>query len=252
MTSSFLDESNECLINETFNMALLDSGCTKTVCGQTWLNHYLDTLDPEMSKKIVTMNSLNSFKFGDNKAIKSSKLVKIPVIIANINATITTDVVEYDIPLLLSKEAMKKANTKIDFQDDKISIFGKTVNIHFSSSGHYCIKLIDTVETQPYISLLCKDVTDLSNKEKQKIACKLHRQFSHQNSTKIIALLEDSGINDRELESHIRKLDETCEICIKYKRRKPRPIVGLPMARELNETVAMDLKHWSSNPNTYD
>ena len=42
---------------------------------------------------------------------KVLKKVKIPVIIAGIQATVTTDVVEYDIPLLLSKEAMKKAKT---------------------------------------------------------------------------------------------------------------------------------------------
>ena len=42
---------------------------------------------------------------------KVLKKVKISVIIAGIQATVTTDVVEYDIPLLLSKEAMKKAKT---------------------------------------------------------------------------------------------------------------------------------------------
>ena len=42
---------------------------------------------------------------------KVLKKVKIYVIIAGIQATVTTDVVEYDIPLLLSKEAMKKAKT---------------------------------------------------------------------------------------------------------------------------------------------
>ena len=30
---------------------------------------------------------------------------------------------------------------KIDFQQDKISIFGKTADINFTSTGHYCIKL---------------------------------------------------------------------------------------------------------------
>ena len=39
--------------------------------------------------------------------------------VAGVHATITTDVVEYDILLLLSKEAMKKAKTQIDFQEDK-------------------------------------------------------------------------------------------------------------------------------------
>ena len=57
--------------------------------------------------------------------MKSFKKVKIPVIIAGVQATVATDVVEYSIPLLLSKEAMKKAKTQMDFQEDKVNIFGK-------------------------------------------------------------------------------------------------------------------------------
>ena len=76
-------------------------------------------------KQIKSSKSNSSFKFGESKFVKKLKKVKIPVIIAGAQATVTTDVVEYDIPLLLSKEAMKKAKTQIDFQEDKINIFGK-------------------------------------------------------------------------------------------------------------------------------
>ena len=54
--------------------------------------------------------------FGDSKLAKSFKKVNIPSIIAGFLATVTTDVLEYDIPLLLNKEAMTKAKTQIDFQ----------------------------------------------------------------------------------------------------------------------------------------
>ena len=37
----------ETLIGETLSMTVLDSGCTKTVCGETWLNCYLKTLSDE-------------------------------------------------------------------------------------------------------------------------------------------------------------------------------------------------------------
>ena len=59
--------------------------------------------------------------------MKSLKKVKILVIIAGIQEKVTTDFMEYDISLLLSKEAMKKSKTQIDFQEDKINIFGKKV-----------------------------------------------------------------------------------------------------------------------------
>ena len=225
-------------------MALLDSGCTKTVCGEVWLQYFLDSLRNEEYLKVVVSESKNMFKFGDNKMIKSLKLVKFPVIIAGVPATITTDVVKYDIPLLLSKEAMKKANTKIDFKQDKVIIFGREINIKFTSIGHYCIKLHNYFSEENYVKsnivLFCKSITKSSSLEKQKIALKLHRQFSHPNSSRLINLLNDCEIVDEELISFIKELDTKCEICLKYKKSKPRPIVGFPLAKSFNETIAMD------------
>ena len=40
---------------------------------------------------------------------------------------IQTDVICNELPLLLSKDAMKKANTKIDFTNDKINILGQEI-----------------------------------------------------------------------------------------------------------------------------
>ena len=87
--------------------------------------------------------------------------------------------------------------------------------------------------------------------EKYKVALKLHGQFSHPHSDKIKALLRDAEIIDDELEKHLVDLDNLCNICIKYKKVKPRPCVGFPMARNFNETVAMDLKQWSSSPSIW-
>ena len=44
LNTDFLEDSAESLVSETFNMALLDSGCTKIVCTETWLQHYLHSL----------------------------------------------------------------------------------------------------------------------------------------------------------------------------------------------------------------
>ena len=43
--------------------------------------------------------------------------------IAGRNIELIPDVIEIDIPLVLSKEAMKKSNTPTDFANDKIHIF---------------------------------------------------------------------------------------------------------------------------------
>ena len=45
---------------KTFNMTLLDSGCTKTVCGEMWLQHYLQSLSQDEYKQVVHI-SYNNF-----------------------------------------------------------------------------------------------------------------------------------------------------------------------------------------------
>ena len=56
--------------------------------------------------------------------MKSLHKVKIPASIGNQNIFIESDVVDNDIPMLLSKSAMKKANTSIDFQSDTVTMLG--------------------------------------------------------------------------------------------------------------------------------
>ena len=55
--SLFTDEVCNCYINkfagETLNHAVLDSGCTKTVCGASWVDNYIETLSEFDQKKVV-------------------------------------------------------------------------------------------------------------------------------------------------------------------------------------------------------
>ena len=53
---------------------------------------------------------------------------------------------------------------------------------------------------------------------------------------------------DKGLEDLLDRLDDSCSICKKYRRPKPRPVVGFPMAKTFNETVDMDLKERSHSP----
>ena len=57
----FTDEVHNCYINEfvgeTLNHAVLDIGCTKTVCGASWLDSYIKTLSECDQKKVVQSKS---------------------------------------------------------------------------------------------------------------------------------------------------------------------------------------------------
>ena len=61
----------EKLVGETLSCALVNSGCTNTVCGSLWLQCYKNSLDEKDQANIVYEPSIRTFKFGDRKVIKS-------------------------------------------------------------------------------------------------------------------------------------------------------------------------------------
>ena len=236
----------ETLVGDSLGSAVIDCGATKTIF--TWYNCYLDTLSEMQKKSIQTEESNTSFKFGDNPTVEAIKKVKIPTIIGKTSVLLETHIVEADVPFLLSKEALKKANAFINFENDTISIFGETQNLFLTTSGQYalpidfqCGQLLSELgENQATESVFI--TTELC--DKNKIASKLHRQFSHLKAERLIDLLKSSGNTDETLFQAIKELDISFEICKRYRRPSPEPVVELPMAKSFNECVAMDLKEF--------
>ena len=144
---TLLGECMDTLIRETLSMVVIDSGCTKTVCSQVWLDCYLQSLRNEDQQSVREEKSETSLRFGNGKVFKSIKHVTLPTFTANKNILLTTKVIENDIPLLLSKDAMKKAKTCIDFSKDKIKSFDKKAPVKFSTSRHYCITVVKMNKT---------------------------------------------------------------------------------------------------------
>ena len=109
-------------LGETLGSAVLDSGASSTVCGTKWYKCFLETLTDAQKKKIVKRKGVRTFKFGDGNKLNSLYKVILPCVIADIEVSIITDVMNSDIPLLLSKDAMKKAGTCLSFEDDTVTM----------------------------------------------------------------------------------------------------------------------------------
>ena len=84
-------------LGEILNLAVLDSGCTKTVCGQEWLKCYIKSLCDYDRKKIQELTSETEFTFGDGKVVASEKSVVIPWNIAGKHVSLKTHVVKCEI-----------------------------------------------------------------------------------------------------------------------------------------------------------
>ena len=53
--------------------------------------------------------------------------------------------------------------------------------------------------------------------------------------------MQSANIHDKELIEEINNIDEQCDICLKYKKPKLRPVVGFSISRDFS-VVAVDLK----------
>ena len=158
---------------ETLNGAVLDSGCTQTLCGKTWLINYIDSLTDDNKVKVTKRRIVIAFKFGDGKLLNSLKLVTIPIKIGSKYINIMANVTDNELPLLLSKNAMKSGKVKIDFDND-IIFLGK-IDILFTESGHYFIpiccpnKVISEVNkdnSPEHILLNMSNITSKTKEEK--------------------------------------------------------------------------------------
>ena len=65
----------------------------------------------------------------------------------------------------------------------------------------------------------------------------------------MLQLIKNAGEpwrDNQNLVEEIKNVSSNCPTCKEYKKVPPRPVVGLPMATEFQETVAMDLKFYDS------
>ena len=73
----FTQEMYECyltkLVGETFNCAVLERGCTKSVRGESWSSNYIDTLTEMNCSQMSKRESAASFRFGDQNSVMSGK-----------------------------------------------------------------------------------------------------------------------------------------------------------------------------------
>ena len=240
------------LVLESLGMGLLDSACTRTVAGQAWFDAYCESLSV-LDKALIQSSKVNTkFRFGDGKEIASLLEVVFPVVIGVKRTMIRANIVDSEIPLLLSKASMKKAKLILNFNDDSAQILGQRVKLHCTSSGHYCIPLSNTLlydgcDMSSFI-LHAEGLASLTDDEKFRKAMKLHRQFAHASKERLCKFVNESpSFNDAVFLKMIKKCCDSCKFCLKRKPPPLRPVVGLPLANVFNDVVCMDLKEHIHN-----
>ena len=242
------DEDIVYLMGQTVNKAILDTGATTTVCGEDWLKLYEESLTKEEVQELDYQKEEKFFRFGDGKVVKSTDSVTLSTNICGIPARIKSHIVHCKIPLLISRAAMKKVKLKIDFGIDEISIGDATQKLFTTANGHITIDIGRSEENMSTSTCrnqnnVIQEVMLTTDDSPTKTATHLHKYFGHASGQKIGSVIKDSDLEKKEeVLKELKKLDETCEFCLKHKRSAPHQKVGLPLGKGFNSVVAMDLK----------
>ncbi|XP_034069112.1 uncharacterized protein LOC117544299 [Gymnodraco acuticeps] len=250
-TKASLSES-EVFLTESLGTAIIDTACvTRTVCGEKWLDSFVADLSQSQVNQIVKSETPSSrpFRFGDGNIVHSSRILKLPAKIGQTKCRMETEVVKADIPLLRSKTSLKRAGTILDMENDRAVMFKQHIPLELTSSGHYCIDIRDKdtgmnqIEIKDVVRMKMRSLVteNMTSNEKHKALLKLHKQFGHASAERLQRLLRSSGNKDKDCDTILQQIVQECDICQRYSKTKPKPAVGLPLASEYNETVAVDL-----------
>ena len=237
------------LLGESFSTGILDTGAPDNVCGRRWLDEYISTLNPKELTEINRSTSNKYYKFGNTQVVKAIENIELPMTIANTQIIMNTDVVDLNVPLLISKKALKKANAELNFIDNTLKIFGKSIKLLESKSGHYLLPIQNHLDAENVNASNLYFIHESDDVKKN--ALKIHRHFSHARKERIRKLLEDAGIWNTEYSKALSEIEETCKSCKIYKKPPSRPVVGLSFAKCFNEIVGIDLKDFKHEGKVY-
>ena len=227
------------LVREAWGSMILDSACSRTVCGLIWIEEFLSQMDESTRVTVIVSKSKRIFHFGGGEQLKSIKQVTFPCMVAGLNIKIRTEVVESDLPLLLSCEAMKQANVVWDFGRQQATFLGRKIQLDVTSCGHHCIPVKQVSATNICYLTLTGDEPDVTKMLKH-----IHSQFAHPTKAKMILLLKDANKWKEEWGELINDLYDNCETCDIFQKTPDTPIVAMPEARSFCELIVMDLKVW--------
>ena len=161
------------------------------------------------------------------------------------------EIVEDDLLWIIGLETLKNLKAQIHTNEKGSWIeLGKLnnhkVNCLEDAKGHLKIELLPRVKQNP-VKIWLGNFWIKDEKNWTTSGRRLHLQFGHANYEKLQQVIKESmtgEIDNPTLKKYLERLKETCEnctICKKYKRNSPKPVVGLPLSREFNGTIAVDI-----------
>ena len=224
--------------SETLGRLLLDTGCTRNVCGEAWWLDYYESLADEDKDKVKEEDGgKKKFRFGGGEVLTALGKVTFPAQLAGKMVRISSYVVSSPIPLLWSKPSMVRAGVVVDLPEDRAKILGSWTTLDITSAGHHSLPILPEKVTEHSLVTLPE-----GEEEKKAVLVKLHRQMGHPRKETMVKLLKNVNCDDKVTRKMLETIHDRCQICKRFTTTPPRPVVSLPPACEFNEVLTVDLK----------
>lgn len=228
-------------IKEAVNLLHMDTGCVKSCCGKVWADANLDRMG-EDARKLVRFEPSNAvIRFGEGGPQESLGTLTMPISIGGQNLFLQIEVINSNIPCLLSNEAMEKIGMIIDLGEQSVTFKGRKVDIIKAKTGHTCIKFenFDMREKDEFYAMVTMPENEKYDYAKLK---KIHENLGHPNQTVMEKMLQEAGDYTQNEKELLNKIYKSCSTCFIHKKSKARPKVCAPLAHNFNDVVSMDLK----------
>ena len=121
-------EVNNVFLADMSCSAAIYTACSEAVARIDWLIIFTKNLYEYLLNQVLYKKWNTPLKFGDARKVYSQNKAKIPAKIGKTPCNIEINIVDAKIPLLLSKSSLKKANTLINLQNHKVTMFDKDID----------------------------------------------------------------------------------------------------------------------------
>lgn len=236
-TNRFTEESKEC--------AAIDTCCSQTVSGRIWFNDYKSKIPEEIKHLLKGPMATNQyFRFGDNKVLQAEEKWIVPAYLGDKLILLELYIIPSDIPMLLSKSDLQANDTILYMKEDMAQFNGKMVNLQTTTAGHYIVPLLKNDYPNIFVvsEILAIDILKADPEQQMKMLSKIHKQFGHRPKQAFVDVLKHGNAWNKNFSKMLDKIIDSCEGCILRKRNPDKPAVAMLMAKDVNDTVAMDLK----------
>ena len=148
------DQRRATVINETLLVSspgygVLDSGCGKSIMGQSTYESFCKLWRDRNIPVPQPYPEVNHFRFGNGEKETSEVSIKAPVMLAGKTGVIKVALVKGEAPLLVSRKALQALHAKLDFSKGELTVFDEeaVVPLQVNDAGQYIVPLLGESES---------------------------------------------------------------------------------------------------------